>query len=530
MMRVVVLNMRINLVFLALAAIPVLAKDIYVAQNAVGGNTGANCANARPVSWANTTANWGSGTEQIGPGTVVHLCGTFTAAANTSVLETRGNGTAGNPITILAEPGAVLTSPAWHVNGALFCNSHSYIVFDGGSNGVIRATANGDSLANQRGMSSGIGTPLRGCDNYTVRNWSISNIYVKVEGSPINADDSTGIVALGSNVSVSNNTIDHAATGIAVGYCGMSHLDIFRNRITFSNHHIASGASGMRCAMDDVRIHQNDIGTGAYIYDNVKNDYHHNGIQVFADSSNGPNPTITNLKIYNNYVHGVFSRDSTYGGSHTTSWIFVNDGQGSGTIPNIQIFNNILVQENGDLYGPANGYISGVKAGGLIYNNTIVGDNNQSAGCISVADFPTTRVMNNVMQKCGYAVVLSSGYGQGAVVNNNLYHDLYSGGQWAFDNSFFNFADWQKRGYDAQGINNADPRLDAAFKPQPGSAAFLKGANLSNLGFPELNVDIAGVARPAAGAWTMGAYQVSGSTVALEPPSRFNAAVRPAGQ
>ena len=57
------------------------ASNIYIAQNAAGGNTGADCANAHAAAWFNSSSNWGSAASQIGPGTTVHLCGTFNAPA-----------------------------------------------------------------------------------------------------------------------------------------------------------------------------------------------------------------------------------------------------------------------------------------------------------------------------------------------------------------------------------------------------------------------------------------------------------------
>ena len=71
------------------------ATSLYTAQTAKGTNDGSSCANAHSASWFNTSANWGYGSTQIGPGTTVHLCGTIT-----SDLIFKGSGTSGNYITV----------------------------------------------------------------------------------------------------------------------------------------------------------------------------------------------------------------------------------------------------------------------------------------------------------------------------------------------------------------------------------------------------------------------------------------------
>src|SRR5580692_4452198 len=112
------------------------ASDIYIAQNAAGGNTGADCADAHAVTFFNSSLNWGW-VGQIAPGTTVHLCGTFNAPAGTrDYLMFHGSGASGNVITLLFESGAVLTAPYWS-GGVIDVNANSYVVVDGGANGTI---------------------------------------------------------------------------------------------------------------------------------------------------------------------------------------------------------------------------------------------------------------------------------------------------------------------------------------------------------------------------------------------------------
>lgn len=106
-----------------------IARDIYIAQNAVGANNGFDCADAHAVSFFNAAANWGSGPAQIGPGTTAHLCGVITTE-----LTVQGSGTSGSPITILFQPHAQVTLPACDsTNGCVNVRGKSYIIIDGGT-------------------------------------------------------------------------------------------------------------------------------------------------------------------------------------------------------------------------------------------------------------------------------------------------------------------------------------------------------------------------------------------------------------
>ena len=71
------------------------SSNVYLSQSAAGSGDGSSCANARAVSFFNSSSNWGAGATQIGPGTVVRLCGTIT-----SDMVTAGAGAAGNHVVI----------------------------------------------------------------------------------------------------------------------------------------------------------------------------------------------------------------------------------------------------------------------------------------------------------------------------------------------------------------------------------------------------------------------------------------------
>ena len=80
---------------LIVAATLASASDVYLAQNAQGANTGADCADAHASTFFNSSVNWGTGAGQIGPGDTVHLCGTISTN-----LTFQGNGANGNPVVL----------------------------------------------------------------------------------------------------------------------------------------------------------------------------------------------------------------------------------------------------------------------------------------------------------------------------------------------------------------------------------------------------------------------------------------------
>src|SRR6202040_1977163 len=84
---IVFLSLGAMLLLVVSIASPVAAaaaSGIFIAQNAAGAANGADCADAYAYAFFNNSANWGSGANQIGPGTTIHLCGTFSMSAGAS--------------------------------------------------------------------------------------------------------------------------------------------------------------------------------------------------------------------------------------------------------------------------------------------------------------------------------------------------------------------------------------------------------------------------------------------------------------
>jgi len=87
------------------------------------------------VAWFNNSTSWGTAANQIGPGTTVHLCGTFTGAAGSTMLTVKVAAAVETPSRIKFESGALLTAPYWAGagGGAIKVANQSYIVIDGGT-------------------------------------------------------------------------------------------------------------------------------------------------------------------------------------------------------------------------------------------------------------------------------------------------------------------------------------------------------------------------------------------------------------
>src|ERR1700737_253143 len=82
------------------------APNVYVTPD--GSSQGACNGLSHPASWFNSSSNWGSSASQIGPGTTIHLCGTFAAP-----LTFQGGGSASAPVTLFFESNAKFSAPHW---------------------------------------------------------------------------------------------------------------------------------------------------------------------------------------------------------------------------------------------------------------------------------------------------------------------------------------------------------------------------------------------------------------------------------
>ena len=496
--------------------------NIYLAQSSAGSNNGTSCANAYAYTFFNSSSNWAaSGAGKITPGTVVHLCGTITGAAGSTLLTAQGNGSSGNPITILFEPGAVLTATYWSTaTGAINLTNRSWITVDGagagGTNGIIQATANGTALANQK---DDIGILIDATSHVTIRNLWIKDLYVRVAntsgGDGFDSAAITGTNATDILVEYSKFTNVKQGFGVAFNTAGQnwesSHNYFFAVEVPNVLATVTNGAVWTKAL-----IHDCDFAGGVDQWDDpAQNSFHHDGMLHFWAQDGNQTAHINGVKVYNNYLHGVWGNDASYfsstNGSHITTYVYPEQTGGD-----ISIFNNVFDLTAGDVryQSPDNGIIfcKSVNSPTMtcrIYNNTFIGHaGNSTYNVVVGTDSGGGNIIkNNLMLAQGLAYYWGGGSDTGNTVDYNVYYQIGTSG-WNFNS----FADWQSKGPDAHSKNGLNPSLDSSFKPQSGSSAIGAGVNLTSLGITELNSDKSGTARPASGAWDIGAYQSSGGS------------------
>jgi hypothetical protein len=543
--------------FVILTATLSLASDIYIAQNLVGGNTGADCADAHAATWFNSSSNWGGGATQISPGTTVHVCGTITGSAGGVVLSFQGSGSNSNPITLYFENGAGLSAPYCGMQGndqaCLVLSTpnspHSNVVVDGGSpcgwtvasgsegtcNGTIVNTANGTSLSNQQDSQA---IEAENCNNCEIRNLGIYNIYVQ-SGGATNADpqNQNCITYSGSNNLIHDNQMHD------VGWClfykmvpGDTNNKVYQNDVYNTPHPMffanAGGANG--------------TATNSFVYANHFHDYvnwnttncvyHVEGIHSSGPSS-PPFPVFNGLEIYNNYFgpnEGSCLFSQVYLSPNTTS-------PGSAALVNqATVFNNVFnLTQAGEI-----AITIGGGNGNAVYNNTLLdvgysGSIGLNWSNISQNSSYTLSIKNNATQGF-YTMVnddMQGSEGDGIVADYNAYSNCVAPyGQCL--NAFVNggTSTWptyqgnsfqQEKSSITSGLGNQNKCCTGTlglntttYVPQSGSVVIAAATNLTSLctgNLAALCYDAGGNPRPSSGNWDAGAYQTNSSAPPQAP-------------
>lgn len=493
------------------------ASDIYIAQSGAGANSGASCADAHAVSFFNNSQNWGTAAGQIGPGTVVHLCGTILAPAGSYALNVLGSGSSTSPIEILFESGVEIQSPyggsfnalEGRGTGMINVNNVSNVIVDGGTDGIIENTANGTDLVNHQ---SSVGVYLHG-SNLTVRNLTIKSIYVN-NGSSKSATDTAGYnssdIAVGghsSDISIYNCTLQNASINISSNTTG-NEINYYNNTLSDAHWFISATGAGQ------VDIHNNNFGSQIN-WDYPDSTYHTDGIITWGDSSQ-----IVDY-IYNNAFIGDM------GDGSPTAEVFCTYGiSGNGSGSSCYIFNNLFVgtgaTENGAVAIWFGFYNPGNPLGPYyVYNNTFVGFSNQIFTADPRANPEETYALENNIFVGGtglgtYFIGEDNSTPFSALTSN--YNDFHQGrtyGPWNWGSPggvYGTLSAWQKASGGDLNSSTGNPTLSSDFVPQAGSSAIGLGRNLSSLcsSLPALCKDKAGNSRPSSGHWDAGAYN-SGS-------------------
>jgi hypothetical protein len=496
------------------------AANIYIAQSAVGAAHGADCNDAYAYTFFNTASDWGSGASQIGPGTTVYLCGTFTGTAGQTLLTFQAGGTSGSPITLAFTSGANLTAPYWSANGAISSSGHSYIVINGGTNGTIQNTANGTSLTYHQ-PSYGVG--MTNCTHCEVENLTVRDIYIN-QGSSSSATDTAGgatggVYFQGSSTGsiFANNTFSDMSVGLTVSAdpnADASNLQIYGNSISDMHWGIAVVGGDSGDTMNNLLIYGNTITNWTNWY-YPASAYHQDGIILYNVGNSGAGITAT---IYNNYIYGDFAD-----GGSPTGEIYCAD------FSTCTIFNNLLVDTGTIATATPRMWLGQSTNWGknmTVYNNTMVGAS--GTVCIQLFITGTLTSENNVCNNPHtlYAAPYSTeALLEAAVATSN--YNVWFGGTTiggtttgtptvcyneSGEGQFLTYSAWQALGYDANS-STSTPNLNSSYVPQPTSSAIGLGTNLysvcngqPNPGLGALCYDKAGNARPTSGAWDIGAY------------------------
>lgn len=495
-----------------LSLAPLKAEDIYVAQTAQGSDSGASAANAHSAAWFNAAANWGTGTGKIGATDTVHLFGTISSALT---VQAGGASGTGNAITIKFELGAKLSAPHWTAFGALNLNSKSFLVIDGGTNGLIEATDNGTAKTYQVDTTGIFG---EGSSNVTIQNLTIRNLYDRTAFSTTDSNRYGVGMDLGaaSSITIQNCILSGGDTMIGMLYATgtVSNWAITGNLISNCNHGISIGCASPNAYLTDLTIANNTIDHLDYWGPISGN--HLDGMIIFNEASDNSG-SITNLYIYGNTIGPNV-------GTINTAAVFLL-GYVNAQMVNVQIYNNLFKQVSP--YSWSNGFIRIYGCtNSFVVNNTFVSYDTAGSGTSTGIGLATglgavqpvnLTHKNNIYYSVGTPISFgsSSVWPSGFMSDYNVFYDVgsgsgsfygpnYAAGTWSY---------WQGQGYDNTGHSSqSKPTLDASYVPTTAdTVARDRGTSLSS----HFTIDKVGTTR--SGAWDIGAYE--NGIVAAIPPS-----------
>jgi len=525
---------QFSLLLLLLALSPIArANDIYISQS--GSGSGSSCTSTLSAAFFNNSSNWGTGAGQIGPGTTVHLCGTFTGAPNSVMLTFRGNGTSSSPITVLFESGAQLNAPYWSGSGAINMLGRSNLVVDGGANGVIQNTANGDLLANKQ-ISSLI--YALNCNSCTVRNRTLANAYVTVRNQSTLGGTMTQMTAVtfsGSNWTISGNTIHDCGWCLFDPYGnGDTNINVHHNDIYNWDHGFTFATNGP------------NSGSNLFFHDNKMHDnlnletqgcmYHLDGMHFFGTSGS----SMSGIYVYNNYFYGALSTCST-------GFIFMEGGSGTPAHASNTFWWNNVFDATGADGAVSNGWVgifSGENGVTKFLNNTFLYNNvADNTNCYNIGSINNLTFQGNVANGCNIGVNLGSlSNTPGSQIDYNFYGGACSASNncFVYNQSFAgSFSAYQsKSGFDLHSKTSSYSAalLNSDGSPQSGSPVRSSSLNLSltaTANMLSLNSDTTrggartSVARPSSALWDIGAYQYgSASVTSPAAPTGLTASVQ----
>jgi hypothetical protein len=502
------------------------ATNIYITPD--GGGAGNCTSNTHPPSWFDNSANWGSGSAQIGPGTIVLICGSFQGGNDAQFFVFQNGGAPGNPIRLVFDNNASIKAPYVSGDGTIKTNGASYVTIDGGSNGLIQNTSNktGQNHSNSTAINA-----LGGHD-VEIKNLHILDMYDKTDFADTTVDQ-TQIRCVnfgGTNTSIHNNVMLNSGWCLNQNYTNDLTVEIYNNEIGFMDHGIACAGGAGKVVTNEL-IHDNHFHDMSN-WDTASDIYHHDGIHCY----NGGAGKIQNLYVYNNLF------DGNEGNCCVTAWIFL---EGAGGTPwtdgtgTAYIYNNVMVASLDD---PSGQIDVGQGAAYNLYNNTFILAGAKNNGTAIRSQYNTTNprftLKNNVF--IGFPQIYSFSSAISGVSGNNNAYALTPGGnsvfEWGGHASTNSLSTWQSNcncDTGAIATQGGTLGLNSTGAIQAGSVLIGAGANLSNMSTGSLTMlakdtsagNTRSVTSRPSGNWVVGAYGSLLTSSVPSPPSGLNAIV-----
>lgn len=550
--------------FLFLAStIQAQAANVYVSHS---GGTGVAC-NGIPggvtaISEAsfNSGGSWGTGSGQIGPGTIVHFCGTLTG----TTLGVSGTGTSGaGVITFVFDtvtngnmtPSSCASGQVFWLGGGNGANYFKII-------GKHDVTHPDISFPNNGSASLGYPTQciFNGLDNLghdvEVESMAIGPMFVHDPNdntfisSSAGGCISTNGFSPGINLLLHDNILHDCATDgmllTSLSSGGCINWQIYNNEIYNEDHTIEFGLPDS-ATVSCLQYHDNNFHDWA-IWDTASNFLHHDGFFVQGNAGQ----ILSGLLDYNNWFHGDMGHNNTSPIFYdletqnnsccalVENTIRANDVfQNSGTTA--PWGNGIDIQGNLNETNVNNTVICGVvpSLGYALGGTSMVFENNISSGCSTFMEAITNQV--NSFTNLDYNGYFNLVFGSGAsAFSFNPTGCGTMGCQIGTTNGnslALQFSEWQGLLVTAYGgscptslfgechsIQGASAVLNGTALPMSGSPVINAGTNLTSMcgtyAFICLDSSLGNTrtptVRPATGPWTIGALN-GGTSFAATP-------------
>lgn len=520
------------------------ATTRYIAQSAgvFGGGTACNGQTAiTPATWNGLS---------LAAGDLTWVCGTVTGSAGVTLLTVPNSGSAGNPITLKFDTGAIVQAPygpsaaGGSAGGIISANAKSFIIIDGNSlAGTIQNTLNGapgatcpGGACNSQHTSTLI--DFQNCTSCTFQNVNLLNTYVELQNAASeNSTNEVAFIGNGSNMVFSGNVVANCGWCVELFYAnGETNYQTFNNVFTFFGHAYAFAAAGTgACTAPCFFMHDNQMAAGVN-WDAAGCPNHKDGIHLYGSSPS----TMDGVYLYNNLFNGDW-------GLCPTGFIFAESGVSDPGIKSWWIWNNVGVVVNTSFVN-SNGWMnmsSGHSGTQFFLNNTLIGNGQSDNTYGFVLHFQSALTFeDNTASGVGNPVDFSTVTLTAAdynVYGANVCQNL--GNCFVWNGSFEgSFATWKTAcSCDSHSISNLTPNLNADGSPQSNFVGIKEGINLGSIASGNLatlqndttegNSRVA-LVRPSAGTcsaqgslpcWDIGAYQFANS---VNPGSIFTSGTK----